>query len=342
LKLSICLLICLVLLLGVSAVAAPPVPAYHLIRTIHVGGDGGWDYLAFDGTSSRLFISRGTHVSVVDTTKDAVVGDIPNTPGVHGIAIARGIHRGFTSNGRENTVTIFNLDTLKEIDRVKVGKNPDAIIYDRASSRVFTFNGGSENATAIDAATGKVLGSVELGGKPEYAVTDNSGTIFVNIEDKSQIVAFGSLDLTIKNRWSISPGEEPSGLAFDPTAHRLFSVCSNQKMVVIDSLNGRVIATPAIGKGPDAAAFDRKAGLAFSSNGQDGTLTVIREESSSKFAVVDTVQTKRGARTMALDTKTGNVYLATADFLPTPAGTTAEHHRPQIAPNSFVILVVGK
>ncbi len=324
-----------------SALLAQETPGYHQIGKLTLGGMGFWDYLTCDSAAHRLYVTHGTHVMVLDTLKEAVVGDIPNTPGVHGVAIAPRLHRGFISNGGDNTVTVFDTKSLKEIERVPVGTRPDAILFDPASNRVFTFNGGSHDATAIDAASTKVVGTVPLEGRPEFAVADGKGEVFVNLEDKSQIVAFDARTLTVKNRWPLAPGEGPSGLAMDRQHRRLFSVCSNEKMVVLDADSGRVVATPTIGKGPDASAFDPKLGLAFSSNGRDGTLTVVKEESPDTFTVVGTVPTQLGARTMALDPRTHTIYLATARFGPPLAGATGPR-RFSIEPNSFVILVFGK
>lgn len=315
---------------------------YHLLKKIEVGGEGGWDYLFADADAHRLYVSHATKVVVIDTEKDAVVGEIPNTNGVHGIAVARDLNRGFVSDGRDNSVTIFDLQTLKTLDTVKVGKNPDAIIYDDASQRIFTFNGGSSDATAIDAANGKVVGTIALGGKPEFATTDGKGMIFVNIEDESEVVQFDSRSLTVKSRWSIAPGEEASGMAIDRKNKRLFIVCSNQKMIVMNSENGKVVADLPTGDGTDAASFDKETNLAFSSNGE-GNLTVIREDSKDKFSVVENIPTQRGARTMTLDAKTHKLYLPTAEFGETPAPTKERPRpRPAIVPNSFVILVFGK
>ena len=315
---------------------------YHLLKKIQVAGQAGWDYLLADGDAHRLYVSHATKVVVIDTDKGAVIGEIPNTNGVHGIAVAESLGRGFVSDGRDNAVTIFDLKTLKTLDTVKTGKNPDAIIYDAATKRVFAFNGGSSDATVIDAASGKVAGTIALGGKPEFATADGKGMVFVNIEDKSEVVAIDSRKLEAKNRWSIAPGEEPSGMAIDDKTHRLFIVCSNEKMIVLNADNGKVVADLPIGKGTDAAGFDAKEKLAFSSKGE-GNLTVVHEDSPDKFSVVENVATQRGARTMALDPKTHQVFLATAQFGETPA-PTAERPRPRpaIVPNSFVILVYGK
>jgi YVTN family beta-propeller protein len=319
--------------------AAPKAPAYHVLRKIQIGGDGGWDYLMADGASHRLYISRGTHVTVVDTATGKVVGDIPNTQGVHGIALAPKLNRGFTSNGRDNSVTVFDLKTLKQIQRVSVGKGPDCIIFDGASNRVFTFNGESGDATAVDAATGKVAGTIALSGRPEYAASDDRGAVFVNIEDKSEIDTIDSKALKVTRHWSLSPGDGPSGLAIDRKHHRLFSVCGNEKMVVSDADYGKVVATPPIGKGPDAAAFDPDSGIAFSSNGEDGTLTLVHESSPNRYEIVGNVRTEPSARTMALDPQSHLIYLATAKFKPAAPG--APRWRRQTEPGSFAILVVG-
>jgi YVTN family beta-propeller protein len=317
-------------------------PTFHVIKRILVGGEGGWDYLTVDSASHRLYLSRGTHVMVVNLQSDKVEGDIPNTPGVHGIAIVADQGRGFISNGGDSTVTVFDLKTLKETARVKVGSRPDAIIYDPASKRVFTFNAGTSDSTAIDAATGTIAGSVPLGGKPEAAAADGKGTVFVNVEDKNEVIAFDSKTLAVKHHWPLAPGEEPTGLALDQKHHRLFSACHNKKLVVLDSESGKVIATPEIGDGTDGAAFDEKESLAFSSNG-DGTLTIVKEQSPEKFAVLETVKTEPGARTIALDSKTHQVYLVTAKLQPPPPGTDPNaRQRRSYEPGSFVVLVIGK
>jgi DNA-binding beta-propeller fold protein YncE len=316
--------------------------SYHLTKTVKLGGEGFWDYLNVDSDARRLYISRGTHVMVLDADSLEVLGDLPNTQGVHGIALASELGRGFTSNGRANTVTIFDLKTLKVLGEVKTGQNPDAIIYDPASRRVFTFNGRSGDSTAIDAASGSVAGTIALGGRPEFAAADGKGHVYANLEDKSMVVAIDSQKLTVVSRWPLAPGEEPSGMAMDRDHRRLFSGCHNKMMVVMDADSGKVVATPPIGQGVDANAFDPGTGLAFSSNG-DGTLTVVHQESPDKYSVVDNVQTQRGARTMALDLKTHNVYLVTAEFGPPPAPTADQPRpRPSIVPGSFVVLVVSR
>jgi DNA-binding beta-propeller fold protein YncE len=315
---------------------------YHLINTYKLSGDGGWDYLIVDSSARRLYISRATHVMVIDADSGKPVGDIPDTPGVHGIALAPELGRGFISNGREGTVTIFDLKTLQATTKVKAGENPDAILYDPASKRVFAFNGRSHDATAIDAAAGQVLGTIKLEGKPEFAASDGKGEIFVNIEDKSQIDAIDPAKLEVKASWPLAPCEEPSGLAIDRENRRLFAGCGNKMMAVVDADTGKVLATPPIGEGVDANAFDPGTGLAFASCGE-GVLTVVHEDSPTKFSVVENVATQLGARTMALDEKTHNVYLVTAKFGPPPAATADNPHpRRTILPDSFVVLVFGK
>lgn len=315
---------------------------YHLLKKFETGGEGGWDYLFVDSAARRLYLSRSTHVMVLNADTGASVGDIPNTNGVHGIAIAPDAGKGFTSNGRDGSVSIFDLKTLQVTSTVKVGKNPDAIIYDPASHRVFAFNRGDSSVSAIDAASGAVAGTIPLGGHPEFAASDEAGKVFVNLDDKSEVVAIDARKLEVKSRWSVAPGEDPSGLAIDRKHHHLFSVCGNKKMVVSDYDAGRVLTTLPIGGGVDAAAFDPETNLAFSSNGE-GTLTVVHRDSPEQFSVVENVTTQQGARTMALDVKTHNVYLVTAKFGPPPAPTPERPNpRPSIMPNSFVVLVFGK
>lgn len=317
-------------------------PGYKVIKTYKIGGDGGWDYLLADSAARRLYVSRASHVIVLDLDSLKTVGDIADTPGVHGIALAPELGRGFTSNGREGTVSIFDLKTLATSSKVKAGENPDAILYDAATKRVFTFNGRSHDSTAIDATNGTVLGTIKLDGKPEFAASDGRGEIYVNIEDKSELTVIDANKLEVKTRWPLAPCEEPSGLSMDKINRRLFVGCDNKMMAVVDAENGKVLATPTIGEGVDATRFDEGAGLAFASCGE-GVLTVIREESPDKFSVAETVPTQKGARTMALDSKTHNVYTVTANFGPPPAPTAGDPHpRRSIVPDTFVVIVVGK
>jgi DNA-binding beta-propeller fold protein YncE len=317
-------------------------PGLHVVKTYTLGGDGGWDYLKLDPDSRRLYISRGTHVMVIDADSGKAVGDIADTPGVHGIALAPHLGRGFTSNGREGTVSIFDLDSLKTIKKIQVGDNPDAILFDPATNRVFTFNGRSHDSTAIDAATGEVVGKIPLDGKPEFGVTTGAGELFVNLEDKSEILAIDPKNLKIKSIWPLAPCQEPSGLAIDVKNRRLFAGCDNKMMAVVNADTGKVITTLPIGDGVDANGFDPETRFAFASCGE-GVLTVAHEDSPDTFSVVQNVLTQRGARTMTLDSKTHQIFLVTAKFGPPPAATEQQPHpRPSILPDSFVVVVVGK
>lgn len=317
-------------------------PGLHVINTYAIGGEGWWDYIKMDPDARRLYISRGTHVMVMDADSGKVIGDIADTPGVHGIALAPDLGRGFTSNGREGTVSIFDVTTFKTIKKVAVGDNPDAILFDPASKRVFTFNGHSHDATAVDAATGEVVGKIPLDGKPEFGVTTGAGEIFVNLEDKSEILALDPVSLKIKSTWPLAPCESPSGLAIDVKNRRLFAGCDNKMMAVVNADTGKVITTLPIGEGVDANGFDPGPGFAYASCGE-GVLVVAHADPPDNYSVVQTVPTQRGARTMAVDTKTHQVYLVTAKFGPPPPATDQQPHpRPTMLPDSFMVLVVGK
>src|SRR3984957_3691918 len=313
---------------------------YHLIKTIPIPGDEGWDYATVDSAARRVYVSHSTHVVVLDADSGAIVGDIPDTSGVHGIALAPDLGRGFTSNGKANTLTIFDLKTLKAISAVKSGGlNPDAIYYDAGSKRVFAFNGRSANAVAIDATDGKVAGMIPVGGKPEFAAGDDQGHVFVNIEDKSVLLEIDAQKLSVLHRWPLTGCKEPSGLAIDQKNRRLFSVCGNKKMMVVNADTGKVVATVAIGDDPDAAGFDPGTQLVFSSNGESGDLTVVHEDSPDSYTVLENAPTKKYARTMAIDLKTHNIFLPMAEFEPVaPKG----EEEPPMKPNSFGVLLVGK
>lgn len=320
-----------------AASAAPGASGYKVIKTVPISGEGGWDYVYVDSDARRVYVSHATQVVVLDADSYEVVGSIPDTQGVHGIAIAPELGRGFTSNGRSNDVTIFDLKTLKPIGTVKTDANPDAIVYDSVSKRVFTFNGRGKNTTAINAADGTVAGTLALGGKPEFAVADGKGSIFVNNEDTSELIQVDSQKITERHRWPLAPCKSPSGLAIDRKNRRLFAVCDEKVMAVVNADTGKVVATPTIGEGVDASAFDPATQLVFASNGE-GTLTVVREDSPNKFTVVESVPTKRSARTMGLDLKTHNIFLPAADFDPPAPG----ERRGKMKPGSFVLLVLGK
>jgi YVTN family beta-propeller protein len=321
-------------LFAIGAFAAPT--GWKIVKEIKIGGEGGWDYLTMDSAARRLYVSHATHVVVVDPDAGKVVGDIPDTPGVHGIALAPELNKGFVSNGRGNNVTIFDMKTLKMITQVATGMNPDDITYEPKSGRVFAFNGRSNSATVIDAKTGMVAATINLDGKPEFAVADDKGHVYDNLEDKSEIVEIDAAKAMITKRYSLKPCEEPSGMAIDIKKRRLFSVCSNRVMAVSDPDSGKVLASPAIGASSDGVTFDASTGYAISSNG-DGTLTIVREN-NGKYEVFDNVATARGARTITIDEKTHNVYLPVADPLPQQPG----QRRGGFVADSFKVLVVGK
>ena len=328
------------IVLAAVAIAASG-SGYHVVKTYKLGGQGGWDYLTLDSASRHLYISRSTRVMVIDADSGKSVGEIADTPGVHGIALAGDLDRGFTSNGREGTVSIFDPKTLKTAAKVKVGENPDAILYDPTSKQVFTFNGRSHDSTALDAAKGTVNGTIKLDGKPEFAVSDGKGEIFVNIEDKNELTAIDAKGLAVKSSWPLAPCDGPSGLAMDREHRRLFSGC-DKLMAIVNADSGKMVSTLPICDGVDATAYDDETHLAFASC-HDGKLTVIHEDSPDKFSVVENVNTQEGARTMALDPKTHQVFTVTANFGPPPAPTAQQPHpRPSVLPDSFVVLVVGK
>ncbi|MGD1047334.1 MAG: YncE family protein [Candidatus Krumholzibacteriaceae bacterium] len=331
-----------VILCGASALAAQTnVSHYRVANRFHVEGDGFWDLLTVDDATGRVFLSHGMVVDVVDGKTGALVAAIQDTKGVHGIALARDLNKGFATCGRDSCVAIFSLDSLKVIARVPVtGKNPDAILYEPLSHRVFAFNGGSTNATVIDAKTNKVVGTVALGGKPEMPATDGRGTVYVNLEDKSMVDVIDAVAMKVKTEWPIAPGAGPTGLAIDAATWRLFIACNNNMMIVMDADNGKVVANLPIGSRVDGADFDPGLKRAYSSNG-DGTLTVIQEVDANTFKVLENVATQTGARTLAVDAKTHHIYLPTAEFGAATA-LTPEHPRPRptIVPGSFVVLDV--
>jgi DNA-binding beta-propeller fold protein YncE len=328
------------LLLANFAQAAPGPSGYHVIKTIPIGGEGRWDYCLVDSATRRLYVTHGTHVAVLDADSGAVLGDIPNTLGVHGVALATDLGRGFLTAGRANTVIIFDLQTLKTISTVKSGGlNPDAVVYDASTKRVFAFNGKSADATALNAADGKVAGMIPIGGRPEFAAGDGQGHVFVNVEDKSQLLEIDAQKLAVLHRWPLTGCKEPSGLAFDEKNRRLFSVCANKKMMVVNADTGKVVATVPIGDDPDAAGFDPDTQFVFSSNGESGDLTVIHEDSPDKYTVVENVPTKKYARTMAIDLKTHNIFLPISDFEPVASKGEEE---PPMKPNTFGVLLVGR
>ena len=321
-------------------------PEFKVARQFAVGEDGRWDYVTVDPAAKRLYVPRTNRVLVIDTDSGKTIATAakhkPDGGGIHGVALATDLGRGYTSDGKDNTVTLFDLKSFETLGTLNVGKNPDGILFDAFSKQVFTFNGKSHDASvfpaAIDPAKPSPITTIDLGGKPETPVTDAKGTIFVNIEDKNEIARIDTNTLKVTAHWSIAPGEEPTGLAFDVEHHRLFATCGNNMMVVLDSQTGKIIATVPVGMGTDAAGFDPALGLAFSSNGE-GTLTVVHEDSPDKFSVVQTVATQKGARTMALDPVTHTIYLPTSKFAPLPPDAEGKK-RPDSVPGSFTILVV--
>jgi len=305
-----------------------------------VGGEGGWDYLLDDSSAHRLYITHGTRVEVIDSNTGKSIGAITGLKGTHGVALDEDGKFGYISDGRANAVVVFDRGTLATVATIPAGTNPDGITFEPMTKTVWAFNGGSHNVTVIDAAARKVIATVALPGKPECPVADGTGQVFDNIEDKNEIVRLDAKNLKITATWPLGGLESPSGLAIDRAGKRLFAVCDGKKMAVVDAVSGKLLATPAIGDGPDAAGYDPKAKLAFSSNG-DGTLTVI-DASGSSYKVLQTLATQRGARTMTLDPATGKVYVVSAEMGPRPAAT-AENPRPRptIMPDSFTVLVAG-
>jgi|SRR6185312_4881123 len=330
------------LLFSVCVVAAAAPPAYRVTGKIHIGGPGRWDYVYVDSNNHRLYVSHGTQTEVVDTNTDKLVGTIPGTNGVHGIAVANDLGRGFTSDGQDNDVTIFDLKSLQVLGKVKTGTNPDAIIYEPASHRVLTFNGRSNDSTVFDAKTGEVYAAaIPVGGKPEFAQIDGKGHVYFNIEDKGEVGEIDAKSAALIKHYSIAPCEEPSGLAINPKNNYLYSVCGNKMMIVSDPAAGKVIATPAIGQGPDGVAFDD--GYAFSANGRDGNITMVGETSPGKYEPLATIPTQNQARTIGSDQKAHKLYLPAQEFGPAPAPADGKKAgRPPAIADSFEIIVVGR
>jgi YVTN family beta-propeller protein len=338
-----CLILVAILAYGSPLLAqTTPSTGYHLTQEIVLGGDGGWDYLTLDASARRLYISRSTEVIIIDPDSGKQVGTLAGTPGVHGIAVAPELGTAYTSNGRDGTVTVFDLRTLRQLARVTVGTNPDAILYEPTTKRVFAFNGGSRNASVIEAQAWSVVDALPLDGRPEFAVADGLGFVYGNLVDRSEVVKIDARQLSIVARWPLAPCVNPTGIAMDVRRQRLFVSCANRLMAIVDADQGTVIATLPIGAGCDAMAFDPQANLAFSSNG-DGTLTVVREDGPDKFSVVENVATKIGARTMALDSSRQRIYLVTAEFGPRPAASANQPNpRPPILPGTFTLLVLAR
>ncbi|ALW85563.1 hypothetical protein AUC43_10950 [Hymenobacter sedentarius] len=327
---------------ALAQTATAPAP-YRLLNTINIGGAGGWDYLKVDPSGERLYVSHGTQVEVVDLKTRKVMGTIPNTPGVHGIEVVPAANRGYITCGRNNTCVVFDLKTLKPIGApIPTGPKPDALLYDTFSNRVFLFGNDGGKSTVLDAKTGAVVGTAELGGDVEEGVADGKGAIFANIEDKSEVIEFNAKTLGVRKRYSLAPGEEPTGLGYDHKTNRLFSACANEKLVVTDSKTGKQVAVLPIGKGTDGAVFDPATNNIITSNGS-GTFTVIHEDTPNKYTVVANVPTARGARTIAMNPKTHHLFTCTADYGPAPVPTTDNPRpRPSIVPGTFRVLEYGK
>ena len=311
------------------------------VRKIEVGGEGGWDYLTVDSEARRLYVSRGNRVVVIDLDNETVVGELPDTPGVHGVAIAPESGKGYTTNGGDGTVTVFDVKTLKATGKIEARGVPDAILYDSVSKRVFTFNHKTDDATVIDTTTDTVVGTIAFESEPEAAVADGKGHVFVNLRSTSEIGEIDAATLKVVNRWPLAPGVRPNGLGIDAKNRRLFSTCGNQKMIVMDADKGTVLGTAEIGRGSDGCFFDSAKGLAYSSNGE-GNVTVVSESEPGKFEVVATIPTQASARTMTIDPKTHRLYLSAATMAPAAAGASAQQGgRRNMIPGSFVILVIG-
>lgn len=320
---------------------APGLPGYHLEARWKPGGEGAWDYLTLDSQARRLYVARTDRLQVIDTERGAVVREIPGLDGGHGVALAADLDRGFATSGKNDTVIVFDLASLRPFGApIIVGQKPDAIVYEPLTRHIFVFNGQSNDASVIDASTAAVIGTIPLGGAPEFAVSDGSGAVFVILEDKNEVLAIDAQKNTVVHHWPLAPGAGPTGLALDPIKHRLFAGCRNGQMIVVDARRGERLAALPIGQGVDACAFDPGTGFAFASCG-DGTLTVAREDPAAPgaFRVVETIKTQAGARTMALDPRTHAVYLAAASFEAAPASAASEKGRqPAMAPGSFVVL----
>jgi DNA-binding beta-propeller fold protein YncE len=327
---------------SITVLAADAAGPYKIEQQWKIGGDGGWDYLNVDPVTHLLYLSRGTRVLVVDTNSGKVVNEIPGFKGVHGIIFDASGKFGYISDGGGNSVHVFDRATRQTVAAIPAGTNPDGMVFEPVTKTIWAFNGRSKNATVIDSSNNSVVATIPLPGKPEFPVADGTGTVFVNIEDTSQIVRLDAKNLKATATWSLAPCDGPSGLAMDIKHRRLFSVCDGKKMAVVDADSGKVVATPEIGDGPDAAGFDPRHELAFSSNGE-GTLTVVHEDSPDKYSVVQSLPTQRGARTMAFDSSNGKLYLVTAQFGPRPAATPENPRpRPPVLPDTFVVLVVGR
>jgi YVTN family beta-propeller protein len=324
-----------------GSMAASAQKPYSVLTQWKIGGEGGWDYLTSDPAAHRLYVTHGPRVEVLDSDTGKVVGSITGLKGTHGVALDDSGKYGYVSDGGANVVVVFDRSTFATVASIPAGTNPDGIVFEPKTKTVWAFNGRSSNATVMDTAERKAVATIALSGKPEFPVADGAGTVFANIESKNEIVRFDAVARSITATWPLANCDSPSGLAIDTKGRRLFAVCDGGKMAVVDANTGKTVANPAIGQGPDAARYDAKRKLAFSSNG-GGTLTIV-DAGKPNYPVLENLDTQKGARTMTLDWETGRVFLATAEFGERPAPTAANPHpRPAIVPGSFTILVVGK
>ncbi len=312
---------------------------YKVVKTFHIASAGWWDYIAVN--DNKIYVSHGTQVNILDGTTGDSIGVIPNTTGVHGIAFDNELGRGYTSNGRLNNVTVFDLKTNTIITQIKAGENPDGINYEPFTKKIITNNGRSKNLSIIDPVKNELIDSVELDGKPEEAVSDGKGKFFVNLEDKNEIAVVDLKTFKVIARWPLAPGEGPSGLAMDTKTGRLFSGCSESKLlIVMDATNGKIIEKLPIGNGSDGTTFDANKRIIFVPNGRDGTISVFKEKSANEYISLGTITTKIGARTIAIDKNTGSLFLPTAEF--EPADPKNPQERPKMIPGTFQVLKVGK
>jgi YVTN family beta-propeller protein len=330
------------LLLTVPSQAAPPAP-FKVFNTWKLGGDGSWDYLKVDEAAHLLYIARLNRIMVVDTQTGKLVREIDGLQHAHGVALDDKGQVGYISDGGAGSVLVFDRSTFKVIATIPAGKNPDAVLFEPTQRRVFTFNGASKNATVIDASSNKVLATISMPGKPEFSVTDGTGNVFVNIEDTNQLLQIDAASMKVTATWPLAPCKAPSGLAIDIEHHRLFAVCDNTKMAIVNSQSGKLVAAAPIGEGSDAVAFDSKRGLILSSNGESGNLTILHQDSPDQYTTLQTLNTLPGARTLALNPTTGEIYTVSATLGQRPAPTKdIPNPRPPVVPNSFVVLVIGR
>jgi DNA-binding beta-propeller fold protein YncE len=343
-RLSLALFAALMFVPTPKAGAQDPAARYEQVRAIKIGGEGGWDFLEVDAANRMLYVTRGNRVVVVDLDTEKVVGEIADTPGVHGIAFVPALNRGFTSNGGDSTVTVFDLKTLKTLGKVKANGRPDIIYFEPVNNRILSFNHGTNDITAIDPDAMKSIATLSAGGVPELAVSDEKGHVWVNLENTSEILQFDAKTMTILNKFSLAPGQAPTGLAFDPKSRKLFSTCNNKMLVIADADSGKVVQTLPIGPGPDGCVRDVSTGLIFAASGGDGTVAVVREASPGKYEVAKTIKTQVSAKTIALDPKTHRLYLSAATPEPPPgdAEKAAPRGRRRYVPGSFVVVVVGE